>query len=141
MSPSHSSGFHLLPKAVTRTGQVGKMKHEGRGSVVGPPSSHLLQLPSVITALLYYGICVEKKLQLATNKNQHNLSQWIILKPPLSNTPTLTRAHTPLHTHTLTHTHKLFHITCWCAPPPYLHFYWPIISLSPQSVLERGAQK
>lgn len=90
MSPSHSSGFHLLPKAVTRTGQVGKMKHEGRGSVVGPPSSHLLQLPSVITALLYYGICVEKKLQLATNKNQHNLSQWIILKPPLSNTPTLT---------------------------------------------------
>lgn len=37
------------------------------------------------------------------------------------------------------HHHPLFHITCWFAPPPYLHFYWPIISLSPQSVWEQGA--
>lgn len=35
--------------------------------------------------------------------------------------------------------HPLFHITCWFAPPPYLHFYWPIISLSPQPVWEQGA--
>lgn len=58
-------------------------------------------------------------IQLATKQNQHKLSQWIIptpsAPPPPTNLPTL-------------------HITCWFAPTPYLHFYWPIISLSLRSL-------
>lgn len=51
-------------------------------------------------------------IQLATNKTNTNCHSGLS-QPPQP--PTL-------------------HITCWFAPTPYLHFYWPIISLSLHSL-------
>lgn len=85
------TSFHRV-SPVTQSHHPGGLVGEGRGGSVqaaAPPSSHLAPINNHARVVLWY--LRRKQLcehPISNQQNQHNLSQWIIPKPPLPPPPT-----------------------------------------------------